>query len=90
MNCSCCYIFGLLMLFIGYCVVVIIDSVIKENENKVLQVFIKCQVNQFMLVGWVVGLIISNYFNEVEIIVVIVLDLYLENYQEIIYVVIFL
>ena len=63
MNRSCCYILGTLMLFTGHCALAITDTAIKENENKVLQVFIKRQVNQSMPVGRAVGSIPSNYTN---------------------------
>ena len=41
-----------------------VNDITKENENKVLQVFIKRQVNQSMSVGRAVGSITSNYPDE--------------------------
>ena len=85
MNRSCCFILGSLMLLTNYCALANTDTAVKESENKVLQVFIKRQVNQSMSVGRAVGSITSNYPNEVETIVATALDLYPDNYQEIIH-----
>ena len=82
MNRSCCFILGSLMLLTNYCALAITDTAVKESENKVLQVFIKRQVNQSMSVGRAVGSITSNYPNEVETIVATALDLYPDNYQD--------
>ena len=82
---SCGCILGTLMLFTGNNALAIENNAAIETENKVLQGFIKRQVSQSMSVGRAVRSITSHYPQEAETIVSVALDMYPDDYREIIH-----
>ncbi|NVK55282.1 MAG: hypothetical protein HWE26_06680 [Alteromonadaceae bacterium] len=80
------YILASLMLFTcHFSQATTTDEELMQNENKVLQGFIKRQVKQSISVGRAVGAITSHYPNEVETIVATALDMYPDDFKEIIH-----